>query len=122
MPAFGQDSHDKRRTAAADAKRAMLEQFRARPSLDDPEIARRVAERAAIAQARAEREAAKATARAAEAARLAAEAEARAREIAAREAEEAARAREALRDKSALLAEQKARRDARYAARKSRTR
>lgn len=121
MAGFQIDTHDKRRSAAADAKRAMLEQFRARASQDDPEIQRKIEERKAIAAARAERDAIKAAAKAAEQARLKLEAEQKAREAAQREAEEAALARQAIRDRSAMLADQKAKRDARYAARKART-
>jgi uncharacterized protein YdaU (DUF1376 family) len=104
-----------RQKAAQDARRNILDKFRSKPGPDDPEIVKKRAEREAAAarreQVRQEREAAKAEqklreeeAAAAEAVRLA------------REAEEAAE------KAAAMEADQKARRDARYAARKSRGR
>ena len=113
MRGFKEPGFADRQKAAQDARKSILEKFRAQPSPDDPEVVKRRQEREAVAarreQARLEREAAKAEqkrleeeAKAAEAARLA------------REAEEA-EARLA-----ALEAEQKAKRDARYAARKAR--
>ncbi|CAA9351185.1 MAG: hypothetical protein AVDCRST_MAG90-2444 [uncultured Microvirga sp.] len=108
----------------AEARKAALERFRARPSEDDPEVAARRAERQAIAEARAAREAERAEAqrikaeqeaaeRAAEEIRLAAERE----RIA---AEEAAAAIERAKREVELEAERKAARDFRYAARKRR--
>ena len=99
------------------AKQALLERLKKMPKPDDPEVIARKAERAAAAErtriARAERAAAKA-----EAERLRLEQEA-AEKIA--EAERAAKAaREEADRQVALLAEQKAARDARYAARKKR--
>ncbi len=121
-----------RRNAANEAKKALLERFKAKPAPDDPELLAKKAERQAIIEARekraiekeklkqerlareaierAEREAA------AEAARLAAE-EAALIEAKAKEAEENERIARLLADE----AERKAKRDARYAARKSRT-
>ena len=120
-----------RRNAANEAKKALLERFKAKPAADDPAVLARQAERKAILEARAIREAEKARLKqerlareaaekaereaAAEAARLEAEAKAR-EEAALREAEENDRIARLLADE----AERKAKRDARYAARKSR--
>lgn len=99
------------------ARQALLDRLSKMPKPDDPEVLARKAERAAAAErrriAKEEREAARAKA---ERERLEREA---AEKIA--EAEEAARlAREEADRQVALLAEQKAARDARYAARKKR--
>jgi hypothetical protein len=113
MSGFKEPGFADRQKAAAQAKKDLLNKFRAQPGHDDPEVAKRRSEREAIAanreQARLAREAAKAEAKrredeakAAEAARIAREKE-----------EETAR-------QSALEADQKAKRDARYAARKDR--
>jgi hypothetical protein len=113
MAGFKDQQFDKRRGASAEAKRAMLEKFKARPAEDDPTVVARRAERQRIAEERAAREAAREAARQEEKTRQEAEA-AEARERAEREAAEAAE-REA-----AAEAERKAARDARYAARKAR--
>ena len=113
MSGFKEPNFADRQKAAAQAKKDLLNKFRAQPGHDDPDVAKRRAEREAIAanreKARLAREAEKAEARrleeeakAAEAARIAREKE-----------EEAAR-------QAALEADQKAKRDARYAARKDR--
>ncbi len=113
MSGFKEPGFADRQKAAAQAKQALLNKFRAQPGNDDPEVAKRRAERETIAanreKARLARDAAKLEAKrleeeakAAEAARLAREKE-----------DEAAR-------QAALEAEQKAKRDARYAARKGR--
>jgi Family of unknown function (DUF6481) len=116
-----QDPDHQHRQSAAAAKQAMLQKFRA--ASEDPEVARRHAARAAMNEARlvriAEREAAKRT-REAELAEQAT----RAAELAAqtqREAEEAEALLAAQSAERAILleAEQKAARDARYAARKA---
>jgi hypothetical protein len=112
-----------RQNASAQAKKAMLEKFRAAPGPDDPAVAERRAAREAmvvertaraaqreVAQRAHEAELAQQTARAAE---LAAQAEREAAEIKVQAAAERAE-REA-----AVLAEQKAARDERYAARKA---
>jgi len=115
MRGFKQPGFAERQKAAMQARENLLQKFRAQPTADDPEVARRRAEREAIAANRArlkqEREAAKAEqkrreeeAAAAEAARIAREKE----EAAARQAQ--------------VEAEQKAKRDARYAARKAKGR
>lgn len=64
-----------RQADSANAKKALLERFKARPGPDDPIMRQRRAERLAVAAARAEREVEKAAA-VAKAARLAAIAEA----------------------------------------------
>jgi hypothetical protein len=113
-----------RREAAEKAKQKMLERFRAKQ--DDPAAAERKAERLAIAQAREQRQREREERKKAEAERLAAEQKAREDEAARLAAEEAER--EAIRKREegdraiALLQEQKAARDARYAARKARKR
>jgi hypothetical protein len=106
-----------RQKNANKAKQALLEKMRAAPKPDDPDVvAKRAARSALLAANKAERErrrAEKEAAERAEAERVAA-AEAAAREEAERKQREEA-------DKIvALLAEQKAARDARYAARKKR--
>ena len=111
MSGFKEVSFADRQKAAQEARKNILDKFRAQPGADDPAVKQRQAERedqaAARAKARLVREADKA-AKKAEEERLAAEAAAQR----AREMEEAA-AREA-----ALEVERKAARDARYAARK----
>ena len=88
-----------RAKASAEAKQAILAKFRTAPKPDDPELQQRLAERKAAKEAEEARlRAEKLAAEAAEAARL---------------KEEAARRRQ-------LEIEQKAARDARYAARKAR--
>ena len=120
-----------RRNAANEAKKALLERFKAKPAADDPVVLARQAERKAILEARAIRDAEKARLKQeklareaaekaereaiAEAARLAAEAAA-AEEARRREADEAERIALELADEAA----RKAKRDARYAARKAR--
>jgi hypothetical protein len=115
MSGFKEPDFADRQKAAREARQNLLNKFRTQPGPDDPAVARRRAEREAIAakrqEARQAREAALAEqkrreeeAAAAEAARIA------------REKEEAA-ARQA-----ALEADQKAKRDARYAARKGKKR
>jgi hypothetical protein len=122
-----------RRNAANEAKKALLERFKSRPAPDDPGVLARKAERQAILEARAKRAEEKERLRQERLAQEARErAEREAREEAARlVAEEAARAeamkREAEENEriARLLAdeaERKAKRDARYAARKARTR
>ena len=113
MSGFKEPGFADRQKAAAQAKRDLLNKFRAQPGPDDPEMAKRRAEREAIAanreKARLAREAEKAEAKQREAEAKAAEAARIARE----KEEEAAR-------QVAAEAEQKAKRDARYAARKDR--
>jgi len=113
MSGFKEPGFTDRQKAAQEAKKSLLNKFRSQPGPDDPEVAKRRAEREAIAASRAkariEREAAEA-----ERKRLAEEA-------AAAEAARLAREREEEEGRLAELeAEQKAKRDARYAARKNR--
>lgn len=115
MSGFKEPGFTDRQKAAQQAKQALLNKFRAQPGPDDPEVARRRAEREAIAANRAKIKQERETKKAEEARREAEAAAAEAGRIA-REKEEAA-ARQA-----ALEAEQKAKRDARYAARKARGR
>ena len=107
-------SFDERRTAAASAKKAMAERFRAQqPGPDDAAVAERQAKLRAINDAREARRAERKAVREAETVRQAAE-------EAARVAEQTALAAEQVARELALEAERKAARDARYAARKAR--
>jgi len=108
-----------RRQAAKDAKAALLEKTKARQN--DPALQARRAERAAVVAAREEREALKRQKREQE------EAERKAQEQAEREAAEALAAQSAASEQDRLIAKamedqaaQKAKRDARYAARQNR--
>jgi hypothetical protein len=113
---------DDRLSAAANAKKAELEKFRARSGANDPAFAERQAARQAIGVARDARTAGRNASRLAGVAR---EADEKAARDAAEEAEQTARGAEVARqaaDDVALEAERKAARDARYAARKARPR
>ena len=111
MSGFKEPGFADRQKAAQQAKQNLLNKFRAQPGPDNPTVAARRAEREIAATARAKaketREAAKAAAKRREEQTLAEAAAKRARE----------KEEEALRQ-AALEAEQKAKRDARYAARK----
>ena len=111
MSGFKEPSFADRQKAAQEARKNILNKFRSQPGPDDPAVKARQAEREAFVAARAKvssaREAAKAKRD-----RLAQEAAAAAAAQVLREKEEVV-ARQA-----ALNAEQKAARDARYAARK----
>jgi Family of unknown function (DUF6481) len=128
LPKFSFNNFADRQTAAAEARKALLDKFKNRPAEDDPAVVARREQRAAIVKARDEREAAKAAERALEAARLAAiKAEKDAREAAeraAREAQEEAEraAREAARSNlvSRAILEQMDWKASRLAARKKR--
>lgn len=113
MSGFKEPSFADRQKAAMEARKNILNKFKAQPGPDDPAVMARAAERGAQAIARGkakeERDVAKA-----ELKRLEEEEAVAAAAAAAREAKEAA-AREV-----ALEAERKAARDARYAARKKR--
>lgn len=117
MAAFKGSTFKDRAEAAADAKKALLEAFKARPSIDDPAYKARMEQRKAVAEARELRAAERARTKEEEEKRLKAETEAR--KIA--EAEEAIRkaAETEARDEQ-IRNERKAARDARYAARKAR--
>jgi peptidoglycan hydrolase CwlO-like protein len=101
---------DDRRKASLASRQAMLERFKTRPAVEDPDFQAKQAELKAFAEARDTRIAERKAARAAELA--AAEA---ARKAAEEEAAAAAKAAAA-----ELKAQQKAARDAAYAARKAR--
>ena len=108
---------------AAKAKQALLEKARQKDPTNDPEFAARQAARIEAARLREEREAEKRNAKLAEQALVKAEREAEAARKAAEAEAEAERIRSGKRpvSKPALSAEeQKAIRDARYAARKAR--
>jgi hypothetical protein len=113
MGGFKEPGFADRQKAAELAKKNLLNKFRAQPGPDDPAVAKRRSEREAIAANR-------------ERARLArehdlAEQKRREEEAAATEAARLAREQEAIALRQAAIeAEQKARRDARYAARKER--
>lgn len=95
MPVFSDRDHSDRQSTSRDAKKALLEKFKAKTAAPDPEALARQEERRLIAERRAAREAEKEAQRKAEAERVAAEKAAkRAAEQAAREAAEAARAAE----------------------------
>jgi hypothetical protein len=108
---------------AAKAKQALLEKARQKDPSNDPEFAARQAARVEAARLREERETEKRNARLAEQAKVKAEREAEAARKAAEAQAEADRIRSGKRpvSKPALSeSEQKALRDARYAARKAR--
>jgi hypothetical protein len=113
MSGFREPGFTDRQKAAQEAKKDLLNKFRAQPQHDDPEVAKRRAEREAIAanreKARLVREAEKA------------EAKRRDEEAAVEEAARLAREKEEEEARTAAAeVEQKAKRDARYAARKDR--
>ena len=109
---------------AAEAKKALLEKFRAQAGPDDPAVIERQAAREAVSVARDVRVVERKAAREADAAQRDADAVRRQADAVREAAEQASRdaAEKAARDASAaaLKAEQKAARDARYAARKKR--
>jgi len=98
---------------AAKAKQALLESFRNKPDQNDPEVAARLAERKAAAEAREAREIAKREAKHAEIARLKAEKLAAAEAKAAKAREEAARKPAGRARLSSILASHQAMREAR---------
>jgi hypothetical protein len=114
VPSFKQPSFQDRVASAGKAKQKALEQLKAKPPVDEAEMAEKRQAWEAREQALAQERAAKAEAKAAAKAEKAA---AKAAEIA--EAEAAA-ALKAERLKPASAADMKAARDARYAARKAR--
>jgi hypothetical protein len=117
MSGYTNKNFSERLSTAADARKAMLDKFRARPAADDPAVVARQVARRLINDAREARMAEKEAARMAREAREAAERSAR------ETAEQEQRVREATElaeRKAALEAERKAARDARYAARKAR--
>ncbi|GLR88370.1 DUF6481 family protein [Bradyrhizobium iriomotense] len=112
MSGFREPGFADRQKAAQDARKNLLNKFKSQPGPDDPAVAARRAEREAVAAKRAEIKSAREAEKAEQKRR---EEEAAATEAAriAREAEEAATRL------AELEAEQKAKRDARYAARKA---
>jgi hypothetical protein len=117
MSGMKHQTFDERLNAARDAKKAMAAKFRQRPGPDDPVVAERRAERAAVSAARDARVAEREAQRLAEDTRIAAEREA----LAAAQAEqEKHMSAEKEANAAKLEAERKAARDARYAARKAR--
>ena len=116
------DNALERRNASLAAKQALLQKFKTQPSLDDPELQARLAERAKIAEAREQRVAERRVAQAAEQARLAAIAEQENAARLAAEAEALVKQAEQVQRDEEIRAERKALRDAKYAARKARTR
>ena len=126
MSGYKEKGFGDRLSSAQNARKAALESFRAKVAPDNPELAQQRAERAALVAAREAREAERRATKEAEAARLKAETEIRVAEEA-RLAVEAAELkavseREEADRLVALEVEQKAARDARYAARKARKR
>jgi Family of unknown function (DUF6481) len=113
MSGFKEPSFADRQKAAQEARKNILNKFRAKPGHDDPAVMQRQAEREAQAADRAKAKLAREAAKAEKKIRDAEAAE-QAAALLAREKEDAA-ARE-----TALEAERKAARDARYAARKKR--
>ncbi len=113
MRAFNDKNLTERLQTSKQAKQALLQKFNARPGPDDPVVKERQAKRQEIAAAREER------AREKEAAKQLAQQE-RAELEARAEAEQAAARERELQEHIARDAEQKAIRDARYAARKKR--
>ncbi len=113
MRTFTDKNLNERLQTAAQAKQALLKKFKERPGPDDPVVKARQAERQAIAAAREER------AREREAIKAREEQE-RAELKKQEEVEQAAARERELQEFIALEAEQKAIRDAKYAARKKR--
>jgi hypothetical protein len=112
-PAHARTNFDDRISAATAARQALLERFKARPTVGDPAWEEQQAALKAIADARDVRNAERKAAKEAEAARMAAE-------LAAKQTAEKIAAAEAKTRALAVEAERKAARDARYAARKAR--
>ena len=122
MSGFKEKGFNERLGAAAEARKAQLAKFRAKPGPDDPAAIERQAARRAAAIARDARAAERKTAKAQAIAKEAERHDAEQAERAMREADALrASADQAARDVT-TLAEQKTARDARYAARKARQR
>jgi hypothetical protein len=112
------NSFGERLTASNNAKQAMTTKFLQRPAPDDPAIVERRAARVALSEAREARRAEREASRVAEGARLAAER--RAHEAAVAEQDKGAAAEKAAHE-ATLEIQRKVARDARYAARKARS-
>ncbi|WP_284944329.1 DUF6481 family protein [Acidisoma cladoniae] len=120
MAGFKDNNFVERRDAALKAKREALDKFKARPTAEDPRLLKLAEERRVIAEARAIRATEREKLRQEELVRQAAAAVIRKQEEEARiEAEKQAEI-EAAAAELELKAQQKAARDARYAARKAR--
>ena len=121
-----QSGFDDRLTAAANAKKALLEKFLARTAVNDPGLAERQSHRQAIVADREIRAAKRKALRLESEAHAAAETAAKAAVLAAEQiTRDTAAAEQAVRDAAsavALKVEQKIARDARYAARQARGR
>jgi Family of unknown function (DUF6481) len=120
MAGYKLNNFDERASTAAKAKQALIERFRARPGPDDPAVIALAEERRKIADAREIRAAERRVAKEADEARKRAELAAQAVEQAKRDAEARQRLLEEAARQRLLAVEQKAARDARYAARKAR--
>ena len=121
MMAFKGDKFQDRAATAAEARKKLAERFKQAPKPDDPRVLALAEERRAIAEARELRQAERAKIKAEQEVQKAEEARLKAIEDA-RAAEEARLL--AIQDRARQLqvvAEQKAARDARYAARKAKT-
>jgi membrane protein involved in colicin uptake len=121
MSGFRDKGFNDRLSTAESARKAMQQRFQAKAGADDPAAAERRAARQAVSVAREARLAEREAAKLAEEVRETAEREAR--ETAERElrlVQEAREVQEKAERQTALEAEQKAARDARYAARKAR--
>ena len=117
MAAFKGSTFKDRAETAAQAKKALLEAFKARPPADDPAFQARQEARRAVTEAREQRAAERHRLKAEQDLRTRTETEARLKA----EAEDAARrATEAAARDEQIRTERKAARDARYAARKAR--
>lgn len=120
MP-FKGDKFADRAAAAAAAKRALVDSFKAaKPAADDPAVLARQAERKAIAEARDIRAAERKKLKELDDQRRVAEDVARIEAERIKAEEEAARLVEAAARDEAIKAQRKAERDAKYAARKAR--
>jgi hypothetical protein len=126
MSKFNQNDFSERRKAAAGAKKAMVERFRAQPAASDPVIMERKAARVVASRERTARIASREAARRVETERQTSELKVRegaAARLALSQAESLAAESRADAERAVdLLAEQKAARDLRYAARKARRR
>jgi Family of unknown function (DUF6481) len=120
MAGYKANNFNDRAETAAKAKQALVERFKARPGPDDPAMVALREQRLAVAAAREQRAAERRVAKEAEEARKRVEAATHAAEKAAQEVAARLTAQEEAARKRALLVEQKAARDARYAARKAR--
>lgn len=116
MAAFKQPDFNDRHSAAVKARQAALEKFKSKPGPGHPEFEKKQAERLALEKARQERDE---TRRIEKEKRMAEEAARRAIEEEEKRKAELAAHISAIAEREQLLAEQKAARDARYAARKA---